>query len=463
MIAPMPGGAQASNEPQMAERGSMVGTIERTPDPVIVRLATAIRGRLDTFLTRSPLRIGIGLGARFVLARLLSGGSLLIAASFVNIEAFAEFGVYLALVNVLWITVFLRYEAAVVGAASTGEAQAAIRLCAAVALGVSAAVALVSAAVTAGGLVSPALGLLFPLALAARAGLRLSVVSGTREGDFRGLGRVALVQSLIQPAVLVALSINLDDGALAFAAADVAGHAAAALYLWFRQRGPLLAALGGGWSRQAVFATARKWSSLPLVNLPGSVLSHAFLVSPLIILPLVAGPTMAGHFALAMRLFDIPTQIIAAVGGSVLLNHLSPASASARLFGRRMLLLMVVTAVAIYGMLATGLLVLDPWLAGTFLEGLAPVVPLVALFQAFAALSSPLGEACSIYAQQRRLVMIHAAALAGVLAAVAVGFSHGPRTGMTVLAIVSIGRTIAFGERLRALSNSGAFLERMRA
>ena len=79
-----------------------------------------------------PALTTAALAARYVAARATSVITLLVAAWFFTLDAFAAFGVYAALANLAWAGIFLRYENAVIAAGSEDEARAAVRLCAAI-------------------------------------------------------------------------------------------------------------------------------------------------------------------------------------------------------------------------------------------------------------------------------------------------------------------------------------------
>jgi hypothetical protein len=400
-----------------------------------------------------PARSAAALAARYVAARATSVVTLVVAAWFFTLEAFAAFGVYASLANLAWAGIFLRYENAVIAAPGEEEARAAVRLCAVVGTGLWATLSLLALASIGLGLFPVRLVLFFPLALAGRAALRLAMAAATRGGDFRELGRAVLVQSATQPFVLLALAVALADGALCLVIADAVGHGLAAAYLWARQRDLVLGSLGPRWSRREIVRTAQHWASLPILNLPGALLGMAFAASPLLVMPLVASPAVAGAVALAIRLFDVPTQIVIAATAPVMMNRLRATDdATAPVFGRRLMAGFSGLIGIAYAGFAGAFLLALPWLKGTIFESLAPVVWPVAIFQGALAAAGPLAEACALYRRQTALTLIHLATLAssglGLLAASAAG----PMAGLAVLALAAAARAVAIGERLRALS-----------
>jgi hypothetical protein len=400
----------------------------------------------------TPALSAAALAARYGAARLTAVVTLLIAAYFFTLDAFAAFGVYAALANLAWAGVFLRYENAVIAAGAEDEARAAVRLCAAVGALLWGLISLLVLASIALGLFPARLALFFPLGLAGRAALRLAMAASTREGDFPGLGRTVLIQALLQPLVLLALALALADGALCLVIADAVSHAVGAAYLCARRRGLVLGSLED-FSRREVAATARRWASLPVLNLPGVLFGVAFAASPLLIMPLVAAPELAGAVALAVRLFDAPTQIVIAATAPVLMNRLRTAEhATAPVFGRRLMAGFAALIGAAFLGSAVAFLLAVPWLEGTIFASLAPIVWPVAVFQGALAVAGPLAEACALYRRQTALALIHLAALAGSGFALLAAWVAGPMAGLTLLALAAIVRTAAVGERLRALS-----------
>jgi hypothetical protein len=404
-------------------------------------------------ITAEPGRDAARLAFRLFGARAMSIVTLIVAAWFVDIEAFAEFGVYQSCATLVWIAIFLRYDTAIVAAATDRESQAALRLCIAVGAVIWLVATVAALGVGIGGFIRLKLILFFPVALLMRAMLRLAFALTTRSGDFKGLGRASLVQSIVQPAALVILiALPLQDDALCFVLADVIGHASGVLYLSWRRRHQF-AGLAKGWSWLALGIVARKWKGLPLYNLPGAFLSLAFVMSPLLIAPLSAAAVYAGHVALAYRIFDVPTQIITASSTPIFLHRLRPmAGRVGAIFGRHMMALLILLLGAGYATVAGSIIAIDPWLDPTELADLPKVVPVIATFQLFVALAAPLNDSCALYPQQRWLVLVNGLAALGSVAAAFVALQVSAHAALIVLATVSGMRALALGELLRKLS-----------
>jgi len=408
---------------------------------------------MEQVLKGRPMREALRLGGRLVTARLMSILTLVVAIFLVDVETFAEFGVYQTLATLASIALFLRYDTAIVSARSDAQARDVLRFCLCVGLTLWALFAAAAAIAGAAGLMRGSLALLLPFSILARGVLILSFGLTTRKGDFLGIGRAPLLQAAVQPTILLTLVLSPVEDVLCFAVADIAGHTASAAFLAFRRR-RVYADLPRGWSWNALRRVAREWRGLPLYNLPGSFLSIAFVTSPLMIMPLVADAVFAGHVALAYRIFDVPTQIITAASTPIFLNRLRPSEHRASpIFGRHIMMGLAVLLGLAYAGMATGLILADPWLQGSELAGLSEVVPLVAFFQLFIALAAPLTDSCSLYVQQKRLVFIQGLALGVGVYSAFLAARVSPQGVLVALAVVSAFRALALGELLRKLSS----------
>jgi O-antigen/teichoic acid export membrane protein len=413
---------------------------------------SALRDGLFRLVRGETLRRSAVLALRIVGARLLSVLTLVAAAWYFSVEAFAQFGVFLAFASVLIVGLFLRYDNALIGAAEAAEAEGVLRLCAVVGGAVLAVVCVLAAGAAAAGMVPLVLAVLFPLAIAARAVLRLAMQISTREGDLAGIGRVVLVQALVQPATLLALAAaGAFDNVVSLAVSDVLGHAAAGAYLAMRRSVWLRAALTGSWSRRDLVGVARHWSAQPLYNLPASLLGIAFAVGPLLVTPLVADATTAGHVALATRLFDAPTRIFVAATSPVVLGAVRASAGGGLALGRRLIGRIALGVSALFGGLCLVIVLAGPWLAGTVFFGLPAVAPYVAVFHAGLALTGLLTDVVGLARRQRALALLNACAVGTVALALAAGHHAGPFLALTVLAGASLARAVGAAELVRAL------------
>lgn len=414
-------------------------------------LMVFLRQSFGGIVGKKSARDAATLGARLIVARGMSVVTLIVAAWLVDIQAFAEFGVYQTLATLAGIAIFLRYDAAIVAARDASEARIAFQICLLVGAVLWLVFTLASLSSGALGWMRGELAVLPPLSILARGGLRLTFARATGTGDFKGVGRGILIQSIIQPVALLALVLSQVEDVLCFAIADVAGHGGGVVYLMWRQRHHLRELIQG-WSGPVLMAAAGRWKSLPLYNLPASFFSLAFIMSPLLITPMGAGAVFAGHAALAYRIFDVPTQILAAASTPIFLNLRPSIQRRTPIFGRFMMIGLILLLGAAYAGMAELLLLVGPFLEGTAFAGLAEVVPVIAAFHLFVALATPLNDSCALYPQQRRLVLIQGLALVGGALAAVLAVTTSAQTALTALAILAGLRMLAIGELLRTLT-----------
>jgi hypothetical protein len=404
----------------------------------VVRLGLA-------WLRAAPIRQAAGLAWRYTAARAISAAGLFIAAAMYGPAAFALFGLYLATLNIGWIVVFLRYESAVVATADAEEARVLLKLCMVIGLVMLAALAPLTLAGVRVGWIPPVYAPLFIIALGARGVLRLALTVATRAGDFRALGRATLVQAVVQPIMLVALTRTSLHGATVMALSDAFGHGVAALVAVLGQGRALASIARQPMAWAELRGGASHWSSLPLLNLPGAVLSVSFATLPLIVVPLLADQDFAGLVALGFRILDIPTQLIGAATTPIFLHRLSAGSGADH---RRFAILAITTLaafiVAAYGTLTFAALVVEPWLARTHWRGLVEVLPLFVGFSAGLALAGPLVEVGGLFREQRVMLMLHGVAFVAGLAAFALG---GSAVGWSLAAVsvLAISRAAMLG------------------
>lgn len=415
-------------------------------------LRSALRAGLFKLVRGETLRRSAVLALRIVGARLLSVVTLIAAAWFFSIEAFAQFGVFLGFASVLIVGLFLRYDNALIGAGDDGEARRVLRLCGVIGLVNLSLVGVAAAAAAFAGFVPPDLAALFPLALAARGLLRLGMQTSTREGDLAAIGRVVLVQALVQPLALLGFAATgIVGDVVALALSDVIGHAAAALYLVTRRRS-WIGALREDWSRVGLGSIARRWSAQPLYNLPASLLGIAFTVGPLLVTPLVAEAALAGHVALAIRLFDAPTRIFVASTSPVVLGAVRATEGGGLALGRRMIGKIALGVTGLFGGLCLALLLLAPFLQGTIFAGLGDVAPFVAAFQAGVALTGLLSDVAGLAHRQRALAAINLGAVCALPLALAIGHQFGAFSALGMFVLASALRALGAAELVRALA-----------
>jgi len=389
-----------------------------------------------------------------VVARAISIGGLAVAAAIYGPAAFALMGLYLGVLGVASVGMLLRYDGAVLAAADEAAVRVILRLCIFVGMAVLATFVPFLILGVQLGWVPPVFAPMLLLALAVRGLLRLGFALSTRHGDFRVIGRANLVQAVLQPLMLLALTRTHLHGATVMALADLFGHFVALLVVLRAHRRSFPGFLRDDIPFGILMASARRWSSLPALSLPGALLSMGFVMLPLIVAPMLADRELAGTIALALRILDFPTQLVAAGTTPVLLHRLSATDGMGH---RRMAALAVLLLTglvgALYSLIVIAAIVVDPWLEATKWHALADVMPLLVGFSAGIALAGPLAEAGGMFRDQRVLAITHGLAFAGGLivlgatgsinAAALIGFS-----------ILAVARAAALGWLIVSLSRN---------
>jgi O-antigen/teichoic acid export membrane protein len=405
--------------------------------------------RIATLIQRPAVRIFTGLAWRNLAARILSAMCLLVAAHTYELKVFADFGVYLAVMNIIGLLFFLRYESAIVGATSDEDALLAIKSCLAISILILAMVAIALLVATQTHQMSWLVAIFFVIGLAARGSLRLAVIYATRCGDFAVLARSTMIQAIVQPVLLLALLTTPLDGLLALVISDAVGHLVAmATALWLQRKG--LGNVIQPVSMHEILGLLKRWISLPLFNLPGTLMSSIFISAPLVLTPMIVDATTAGAFALAYRLLDFPTQLIGAAATPVVMNLFRTSNTRPLDAATRWLLAFSAVVLAAFGVLAFASFELSQFVTSPKWSQVLHMIPFFALFSASLAIAGPLYEAGSQFQDQRLMTIVHGlAAIAGGLAFMALNV---PLPAILIIvSLIAFARALAVAWRVRIL------------
>lgn len=373
-------------------------------------------------LRRWPLLVEIGrLGSRLTAARFISLASFPLIATLYGPGPFGVFAAYLGLANIFWALMFARYELAIVPSRSEGEARAITAAALLLGSGVVVLTAVAAAVAYGYGWAAPAFGqhtaaiLLLPLSLAGRGAFRLALSWATRRGEFHVIANATVAQAVAQVSVQIALAFTPLDPVVALALGDVAGNALATAAASTKM---LIGRSKPGHPRPGVReirAAMRHWSQLPLFSLPSAALAICGANLPLIFLPTLADPATAGHLALAIKLLDVPGQIVTTATTPILQHRLASVAMDERhallLKGTGMVLALAGTAMLL---LAAGGLLADPWIAGTRWHGVGAALVIALPLQLGLAVSGPLISVASVLRAELRALPVHAAFVAAI-------------------------------------------------
>jgi len=360
------------------------------------------------------------LGSRLSAARLVSIVSVPLIALLYGPGPFGVFAAYVAVVNIFWALMFGRLELAIVPSGDESEASAITM--AALALGVLTVIGAALATWVAAryGFVSfptdqsLAMFLLLPLSLVGRGVFRLSMAWAARCGEFDILANATISQAVVQLSVQAALAFAPLDPIAALAMGDVAGNAAAAVVslraapelrrLLRADHRPRMSQIGNA---------VGHWKQLPLYSLPSAMMAIIATNLPFIALPALAEPVMAGRIALALRLLDVPGQIVATAATPILEHRLAAAETGtrARLLLQGTSIVLVMTAGAMLALVGCGILI-EPWLVGTHWHGIGTALPLVLAFSLGIAVGGPLINLTAVLREEWAVLPVHAVFLA---------------------------------------------------
>ena len=371
-----------------------------------------------------PLIVEAGhFGSRLVAARAISILAFPVVAALYGPAAFGQFAAYTAIVNILWVAMFARLELAIVPARSDAEA----RSIAAVALLIGSASTIVAALLAAIAIswsaawmgLSSAMLMLLPASLGMRGLFRLAVANATRRGDLTAPARATVMQAITQLVIQVGLAWSPLDLFVSLAIGDAVATAIAAL-VTLRAASDLQALLLlRQWPTVASMRSAAShWLHLPAFGLPGSIVIVITINLPFILLPMWGDADMAGRFALALRLLDVPGQLIASTATPILEHRMSRVAGE-----RRAALLLVgiglcaVAALLCMISLIVFAVILAPWISSSRWGGVEDALLYALPFALGVTAGGPLANLSAVVRADRATLPIHLILLGAMLVA----------------------------------------------
>lgn len=387
----------------------------------------------DTLSYRRLIALAVGV-------RTLSVAVTLIVALSVAPSFYGVYGQLQAIGLVFAVVALLRYERVVFVAPSLDEALGATRagMAAIAILAPVGAVATYAALPQLHNGSRPVLLVVWLAAVLAGRGFTVLAHSwllrARRQGD---LSKMIALQAVVQSAVQLWLLGAQFDPLVALLAGDAVGSAAAIL----RGHGLDRRVLRRSLSARGTLSVMRNWSALPIVNLPATLMSQALVSLPLLAWGRIASPDSTGHLALAMRIADVPMQLIAATATSLALT--------ARLWGGDARGIDTrVKAAAYVGVVAAGFVMLIVaslcvrWLdLGGRVDLTASYLPMAAALAAAVALGAPHADLVALAGKERLAFVIHAVALAAGLLAFAM--SSDASVMLSVFSAIILSRSVA--------------------
>ena len=390
-----------------------------------------------------------------LLLRVLSAAGFFIALWLCPVRIFASLGVYLAAATLAGLAVFGRYEMLIVGSRDERQSAEAVHLCTLMAAGLVAIALLVG--VTISHLFGTPIALWFAGTLFARAWLRLGLTFATRHGRYDRALKALLPHAVIQPFVLVALVRRGHDPLMAFVISDFVGHMIAAAGVcisewrafWLSYRQPL--------RFRAVGALALAHYRLPTLNLTATASAFLFAVSPLLFLPGLANGILAGTLALLFRVLDVPTALTSSSMNPILMKEVADRTRDGTQWMlRTTFLLPAVIAAMVFGTISLGGLTLNSLHVMPAWHLALTLLPVVALFQASIAATSPLIDVATLAGRQQGLLTVNLVAVAATVAAFLL-CGGDPILAIVLAGFVGFARVIVISLWLVAPAEGGSF------
>lgn len=243
-------------------------------------------------------------------------------------DAFGTYQLFQAISSILLVVAAMRYEVALLRAEDDVELRATFWLCLIVTLLITAAVAIVAAAVIASGWPAAVAALpfslwLFPLALLAGGIAQVLIMIMTRESAFRVSANSKMAQSgaYALAALLIGAISPFISGLIV---ADIVGRIALAAFLvaWCLRRRPDLFERVG---RDQILAAAGKHRAFPLVTLPGTIANSLGSVLTPMMIYAIYSPYISGQFGLVERSLTIPMAMVVTAVSQVYMAGLAEA------------------------------------------------------------------------------------------------------------------------------------------
>jgi len=390
-----------------------------------------------------------------LLIRILSAVGFVIALWLCPVQIFASLGFYFASLSLAAVAVFGRYEILVVGARDERRCADAVYLCALTAAGVVAVALFVTVFVNR--IFVTQIAACFAGALFARAWLRLGLTFATRYGRYERAVKALLPHAIVQPFVLISLIRYGYDPLIAFVFSDFVGHMVAATgvcvsewraFHFFFHR-PL------DYHRVTELALAN--FRLPTVNLTASASAFLFAITPLLFLPGLSNGILAGTLALMFRVLDVPTTLTSSSVGPILMKEVADRTRNGTQWMLRgTFMLPAIIAATVFGLISLGGLTLNSLHLAPNWHLALTILPVVALFQASIAATSPLIDVATLAGRQQGLAIFNIVAV-GAAAAVFLQWSNDPVFAIVVAGSIGFARVIAISVWLVGSGEHGFF------
>lgn len=324
---------------------------------------------IKSFIFNSASYSFIAIAWSLLFSRFMSIFSLVVFSYFIGPEPFATFGVFSAIVLILWTAVFGCYEQAIL-ICNEIALPIIVRICEFVSIAVVGSVAVICVLLflTDSTLLLYVKGmnkiiLLIPLTLAARAIHRLMSHLATRNGQFSLVAKLNWVQAIVQATTLLLLMFLGLPGIVCLVTAELFGLIAITSYC-LRAFPPFRQVMLARVDFADIRSCAREWSFLPTWRLLMSLTSVFAVGLPSLTIPLHYPAAIAGQILFAMRMLDVPSNVISGAVSPILQGKLMSPDRSRRSALREVWLTGGINAV-VFSTLGVAAYLIQPYFEGT--------------------------------------------------------------------------------------------------
>lgn len=400
----------------------------------------------QVFTSRLPL-LGLlhkisWLALYLLFLRICSAAGFVVALWLCPVQVFANLGIYLALINLASLTVFGRYELLIVAARDDRKCADAVHLC--TITGACAVVAALLISITVNQLFITHVTIFFAGALFARAWLRLGLTFATRYGRYDRAVKALLPHTIGQPLILVLLIYNGHDPLLAFIASDFMGHLIAAVCVCISEWRAFCSSF---FHQQIRYRRIRELAvgnlGLPTLNLTAAASAFLFATAPLFFLPGLPNVIMAGTLALLFRVLDVPTSLTSSSLSPILMKEVADRNRDGTLWMSPSTFLLPVTiATIVFGLISLGGLTLKSLDLAPSWHMALTILPVVALFQAGIAATTPLIDIATLAGRQQGLLALNIISV-GLAGLVLFFWNNDPIFAIVLAGSIGLARVIA--------------------
>ena len=390
--------------------------------------------------------------------RVLSAVGFIVALWLCPIHIFANVGIYLASLSLAALAVFGRFEILIVGAQDEKQCADATRLC------VIAATSVIGAVLFFGLVVSTTLvptycAVLFACALFARAWLRVGLTFATRYGRYDRAIKVMLPHTVGQPLTLLLLIRGGYDPLFAFMLSDIIGHLIAAVCVCISEWRAFYANFRPKARYAAIWLMTKTNFRLPTINLVAAASAFLFAIAPLFLLPTLTNGILAGTLALVFRVLDLPTSLTTASLSPILMKEIADRRREGTLRAMSSIFLLpAFAAVIVFGAISIGSVTLNSLHVAPSWTLALTILPVVALFQASIAATSPLIDMATMSGRQKGLMMFNVVAVA-LAASVLVIWNDKPVFAILLAGAIGFSRVIAISVWLLGFKRREQYLD----